>query len=189
MKKVDRSYDATVEAAGYVSSVKPAAVKFGNVVNVEFNDTLTKYIAVSGTVKGVHVAYQAAKGYYNDTTLLAGATVTITDANGKIYTATTAADGTYSVDSLLENGTYAFKFAADGYLDKDTTVNAEMADITVDAMLWTQEATGIDAAHATGRKATGNVYSLNGKLIGRDLDLKALPRGVYIVDGKKFIVK
>ena len=189
VKKVDRSYDATVEAAGYVSSMKPAAVKFGNVVNVEFNDTLTKYIAVSGTVKGVHVAYQAAKGYYNDTTLLAGATVTITDANGHTYTATTRADGTYTVDSLLENGTYAFKFAADGYLDKDTTVNAEMADITVDAMLWTQEATGIDAAHATGRKATGNVYSLNGKLIGRDLDLKALPRGVYIVDGKKFIVK
>lgn len=189
VKKIDRDYDAAVEAAGYVSSKKPAVVKFGNTTDVVFNDTLTKYIAVSGTVKGVHVAYQTGKGYYNDTTLLAGATVTITDANGHTYTATTLADGTYTVDSLLENGTYAFKFAADGYLDKDTTVNAEKADFTVDAMLWTQEATGIDAAHATGRKATGNVYSLNGKLIGRDLDLKALPRGVYIVDGKKFIVK
>ena len=189
VKKVDRSYDADVKAAGYVSSKKPAAVAFDDVTDVVFNDTLQKYIAVSGTVKGVHVAYQTGKGYYNETILLAGATVTITDASGKIYTATTADDGTYTVDSLLENGTYAFSFAADGYLSKDTTVTAERADFTVDATLWTQEATGIDAIHEKGRKANGNVYSLNGKLIGRDVNLNALPRGVYIVDGKKFVVK
>lgn len=189
VNKVDRRYDADVEAVGYVASKKPAAIEFVGASEVVFNDTLQKYISVSGTVQGVYVAYQTSKGYYNDSTLLAGAIVTITDASGNTYTTKTRDDGTYTVDSLLENSTYDFSFAADGYLSKDTTVCVEMADLTMDVTLWTQEATGISGIYEDDRKATGNVYNLNGELIGRDLDLKSLPRGIYIVDGKKIVVK
>ncbi len=35
----------------------------------------------------------------------------------------------------------------------------------------------------------GGVYTLDGKFIGRDVDLKKLQKGIYVVDGKKVAVK
>ena len=35
----------------------------------------------------------------------------------------------------------------------------------------------------------GAVYTLNGQLIGKDIDVKSLPKGIYIMNGKKVSVK
>ena len=37
--------------------------------------------------------------------------------------------------------------------------------------------------------AEGAVYTLQGQFIGKDIDLKKLPRGIYIVNGKKQVIK
>lgn len=36
---------------------------------------------------------------------------------------------------------------------------------------------------------SANVYNMNGQLVSRDGNLKGLPKGIYIVNGKKYIVK
>lgn len=44
--------------------------------------------------------------------------------------------------------------------------------------------TGIDGVEADDLvRTTGRIYNLNGQQVGNDLE--ALPRGVYIVNGKK----
>ena len=37
--------------------------------------------------------------------------------------------------------------------------------------------------------AEGSVYTLQGQFVGKDIDLKELPRGIYIVNGKKQVIK
>lgn len=37
--------------------------------------------------------------------------------------------------------------------------------------------------------AEGAVYTLQGQFVGKDIDLKKLPRGIYIVNGKKVVIK
>ena len=52
-------------------------------------------------------------------------------------------------------------------------------------------ATGIDAATTVSNK-TVNVYNLNGMLIKKAVpadDLMNITKGVYIVNGKKYVVK
>ena len=51
--------------------------------------------------------------------------------------------------------------------------------------------TGIDdvtTAEADALKR-GPVYTVDGRMVSRDGDLKKLPKGVYIMGGKKFVVK
>lgn len=36
---------------------------------------------------------------------------------------------------------------------------------------------------------TGNVYTIDGVYMGKDIDMNTVKRGVYIVDGKKVVVK
>ena len=38
-------------------------------------------------------------------------------------------------------------------------------------------------------QAEGAVYTLQGQYLGKDIDLKKLPRGIYIVNGKKQVIK
>lgn len=51
------------------------------------------------------------------------------------------------------------------------------------------ETTSISDISADDRTALGGVYNIYGLLIGKDVDVKKLPKGVYIVDGKKVTVK
>ena len=39
------------------------------------------------------------------------------------------------------------------------------------------------------RMAEGAVYTIQGQLVGQDIDLKKLPSGIYIVNGKKVVIK
>lgn len=158
------------------------------------NDTLTSAsvkIDVTGTVKGVAVV----NGAVAEAEPLAGATVTVANANGAtVATATTAADGTYTIADLDEDSVYTFTFAADGYVSQDTTFTAGDENLTVDKTLWTEAALGIDGITVDGNNADssifrGNVYTIGGQLIGRDVEKASLRSGVYIINGKKVTVK
>ena len=50
------------------------------------------------------------------------------------------------------------------------------------------EATGIENVE-TELPLDGKVYSLSGRLIGTDIDIQTLPKGIYIVGGKKISVR
>lgn len=50
--------------------------------------------------------------------------------------------------------------------------------------------TGINAVTASGSKVTdGKVYNLSGQLVNAKGEIKGLPKGIYVKDGKKFVVK
>lgn len=50
------------------------------------------------------------------------------------------------------------------------------------------EPTAIEGIGASNAES-GNVYNINGQLIGTNIDVNTLPKGIYIVDGKKVAVK
>ena len=49
--------------------------------------------------------------------------------------------------------------------------------------------TSIDGVPANMMIRKGDVYTIQGQYVGRDVDMKKLPSGIYIVDGKKMVVK
>lgn len=53
----------------------------------------------------------------------------------------------------------------------------------------TSETTGIRSMRDDGAYENGAVYMLDGQLVGKDVDLNKLPKGVYIINGKKRVVK
>lgn len=185
VKQFGKVYDLAVTADGYYPSVKEAAVDFSNGTVVVANDTIVKKVAATGTVSGVNLVNGT-----TETAPLAGATITVSDESGTVVaTITSATDGTYTVDSLKEGTTYTFRFTAAGYKENTSTVAATDTDLTVNATLESDEVTGINGINSNVKTATGNVYTLGGKLVGRNVNMSTLPSGVYIVDGKKVVVR
>ena len=57
-------------------------------------------------------------------------------------------------------------------------------------LLVDDETTSVDGLQIVGSpRRSGVVYTLSGVCVGRDVDLSSLPKGVYIVDGRKYLVK
>ena len=85
-------------------------------------------------------------------------------------------DGTkYSASYIDKTKAYAGK---GGYL---TYKSASVKELNDDF-----DATAIDDLMAT---TTGDVYTLQGIHVGKNIDLKTLPKGIYVVNGKKFMNK
>ena len=49
------------------------------------------------------------------------------------------------------------------------------------------ETTGIGEVETTETPQSGNIYDLNGRLVRTDGNLQALPKGIYILNGKKVV--
>ena len=77
-----------------------------------------------------------------------------------------ATDGTYAVTATVEGD----ESAESNYVKFGDTTG--ISDVV----------TGEAESHAP-------VYSVDGRMVNRDGDLTKLPQGVYIRDGKKFVVK
>lgn len=180
-----QSYTLTYSAEGYTDSVATITAPDTNVVADATLYTEKVKVNVTGTVKGVTVENNFTEEP------LAGATVTVANAEGTtVATATTEADGTYTISNLDEDSVYTFTFSAAGYVDSVATVTAGAEDLTVDATLYTEEALGINGINVDNKKAArGNVYTISGQYIGRNIDISTLPSGVYIINGKKVAVK
>lgn len=79
--------------------------------------------------------------------------------------------------------TYTLRFTATGKL----CINFQPSKrfFLDDVAVTVPSATGISAIEGVRPTKTGRVYSLSGKYLGTDL--RTLPRGIYIVDGKKVV--
>ena len=49
------------------------------------------------------------------------------------------------------------------------------------------ETTGVGEVKTTEVPQSGNIYDLNGRLVRTDGNLQALPKGIYILNGKKVV--
>ena len=190
--------------AGYFEVPEGVEVKTVNVINGKLNypTTFTKGDVITG--QGAYLVVASAAESYTFPTVLEG-TTTLPDndlkSSGKGNLSATAMaaanDGNFKFYKLsLRNGKIGFYWgAADGaafeYTKKQQaylvvaqpeTGNSELAS----AYFFDGDATGIYSVNAEieDTEAEG-VYSLSGVR----MDGKALPKGVYIVNGKKKVIK
>ena len=99
------------------------------------------------------------------------------------------ADGLFISDNLFyyssgSTNIKAFRgwFELGAVLDKETTDFGAKVRFTVD-----DEATAVEGIESG--MAEGGVYTLQGVYLGDNVDINTLPKGVYIVGGKKMLVK
>lgn len=71
------------------------------------------------------------------------------------------------------------------YVISDTS--GARAKLSINGQSIDEEDTGINSMILTAK--TGKVYSVSGQYMGENVDLKSLPKGVYIVDGNKVVNK
>lgn len=107
------------------------------------------------------------------------------------YYGTTDAEGKYVIPVAKSELTYSAVFTAEGYA-ADTIENVAFADadtIVVDEALQTDATLGISTIDADKAPSNGNVYTIDGRFVGRNVDLKTLRSGIYIIDKKKVVIK
>ena len=74
-------------------------------------------------------------------------------------------------------------FELGAVLNKETDFGANLSFV-IDG-----DPTSIDGIPANMMIRKGDVYTIQGQYVGRDVDMKKLPSGIYIIDGKKMVVK
>lgn len=179
--QIDKKYVVNVSAPRYVTSDKDT-VSIGdeNVVNVVLKDVP---VQITGTLYGLDLNTEAAP--------LEGTTVAIT-INSDVLNATTDVEGKFTVEYDGAEGTASVEYSKEAYTTKTSTFefNYDEPVITLTDTLHTKDLDGIDAIrmNAEGR-TNGAVYTIDGKFVGKGIDIKALPRGTYIIDRKKITVK
>lgn len=108
--------------------------------------------------------------------------------------------GTYSPVQLKGDGTQLFVSSGNklttpsasssklkglrAYFDLDASVSASVKKIAFD---YDEEAMGIDEISVEKTSSDSKIYNLNGQYVGTDRS--QLPRGIYIIGGKKVMVK
>ncbi|MBP5513553.1 MAG: hypothetical protein J6Y04_02065 [Bacteroidaceae bacterium] len=74
-----------------------------------------------------------------------------------------------------------------GYFDFVDEIANKVVASTVKMQFDVDGTTKIDDLHLVD--TAGAVYTVDGKFIGRDVDLKKLQKGIYVIDGKKVAIK
>ena len=83
----------------------------------------------------------------------------------------------------------AFRAYFAGQVIEDA-IAAEAAGAKIHFTVDDEDVTSIDGVPVYGGAEVGHVvYTLQGQLVGHDVELKRLPKGVYIVDGMKVAIK
>ncbi len=72
-------------------------------------------------------------------------------------------------------------FMLDAVLDKETDFGTNVSFVVDD------DPTSVDGVPYMSK--VGHVYTVQGLYVGRNVDMKLLPSGIYIVDGKKILIK
>ena len=120
---------------------------------------------------------------------IAGATLTF--VNGDVsYTATTDANGEYSVKIGHKDLDFTVTVSATGYNDLTRVVPSDQLAMAQNFELTRKTLTGvIDVKENEVSRGPQGIYSIDGRLVRAGNDTTGLSSGVYIVDGKKLIVK
>lgn len=141
-------------------------------------------IAVSEDLKGQELIFTA-----NGQTTLRPTPETPISATTGIYQLTgvntpSVVEGAYLIEgdyATPANGKAVEPFRA--YLNAEGGINYSRMTIVTGISL-----TGIRDITTTAH-ADGKIYSLNGQLIGNANQVQSLPKGIYIINGKKMVVK
>lgn len=150
----------------------------------------TTYVQVTGKVTEAVAAPGAptmpAPG---DGAPIAGATLTF--VNGDVsYTATTDANGDYSLKIGRKDLDFTVTVSASGYDDLTRVVPSDQLAMAQNFELTRKTLTGvIDVKENEVSRGPQGIYSIDGRLVRAGNDTTGLSSGVYIVDGKKLIVK
>lgn len=125
----------------------------------------------------------------NDGNALDSVVVTF-KSNDIIYSDSTKADGTYNVRILQNKGAFTLTAEKKGYLnfiENDVVVSDSLVkNIVLEQNL----ATGIENVSSVRKhNDTGAIYSIDGRYLGSGIDKAKLHRGIYIINGKKVVVK
>lgn len=119
------------------------------------------------------------------------AVVTLTSEDGHaVYTGSTDADGKADISVAQPDKAYHYVVSAEGFAEKTGDFTFGSDGTFVEAIALDDAAsTGITSvldAHDTAK--SGAVYDLSGRYVGKAVS-KRLPKGVYIIGGKKVVVK
>lgn len=106
-------------------------------------------------------------------------------SNGTVYNTTTNADGRYELRVYLLNTVYEMKVeAGNDYREEIKSITISDEDVTADFKLYTWVALGIETMYPDFSR--GDIYDINGRKMRYETPL---PRGIYIQNGKKFVVR
>lgn len=172
----------------YSDSEQPV-ITSANVSEVSNKATYTPvmYLTIA-TSKTFSVTVTGSK----DNAPVAGATVTLTSEDGHaVYTGTTDADGKADISVAQPDKAYNYTVVAQGYNEKTGNFSFSSGD-TYNEAVALDETTATGITSVTGGKEVEEstaVYDLSGRYVGRFGDKASLPKGVYIVGGKKVVMK
>ena len=167
----------------------------------------------SGTITGIKTTITGIARQAETAESLSKEQVVITASDGIVYTFVGSyASGTYlkqysyyyySKDDVSQwpNGFYKWIAPSGGtwtpytacvLMDRDNGANSKAAMMFYDEA--EENATGIESIVVRGHEANlfsqGKVMTLNGQVVREDAtDLQGLPKGIYIINGKKHIVR
>lgn len=144
-------------------------------------DTLKQYNIVTGCV------YVKEEGM---TTSLTGASVSISQAD-KSFNTTSREDGSYTFRLPAANGIWTVKVEKEGYVAVSVAVNVSTTEQTSvpDIVLEPDPSLSIVGIDTNTSNEKADAYTVDGKLVGRGLNIGSLRKGVYIISGKKVVVK
>lgn len=182
--QVDENYKDNTYVR-YSDSGQPE-ITTDNAANYDINHMPVMYLTVDNSKK-----YTATVTDVTTQAPVANATVTLTSEDGHaVYSGTTDSEGNVTILVAQHTKTYNVSVAATGYIAATGTLsfgddNAKTATFALAA----DPSTGINSI-ATD-KADGNtvIYDLSGRYVGQLKDKASLPKGVYIVGGKKVVIK
>ncbi len=167
-------YTLTVDSKTVTDTLK---APFFAVPMVTFTTPLENSI-----VKGSEVTSTLDEGIYMEGTYLAGASIpqysyAISASNGLWY-------------YLPKSGVTSKGFRAWIRTGKDAAASAPaMANLFIDGIqIAGDEATALEQI-VLQRETSGSVYSLSGQMVSANGSLEGLPKGIYIMGGKKYVVK
>lgn len=135
------------------------------------------------------------KGYYyvgllEPTQVNNGRDATYNFNNRAVYIANPDNDGVQKLKKLSPNGTIkafrAYLYFPVSNNEFETGAKESSLFLSLDDIL-DGGITGVDKITVDGKPVNNNIYNLNGQLVGTDASV--LPQGIYVRNGKKFVVK
>src|SRR3989339_92426 len=149
-------------AAGYIGKSKPLTITADESVSTENDFSLEQAGTITGKI------YQA-----NGSTIITGATISADDGYGNTYTATSADDGGYTLDTLRASSNYTLTISKSGYVTQKAYQISLAAGETTDQ----QNFNLVGAVTFAGKVLTKNNANIEGATVA--LYNRAKPRSSY----------
>lgn len=90
-------------------------------------------------------------------------------------------------DQLIEKTVSEITFDGDNVVLQYSDNTSDPADMSLVTLSFTYQTTGISQVEGIKQALQGKVYNLQGQYVGSSL--QGLSKGVYIINGKKVIIK